>query len=119
VHAQQVFLNLISNAADALGETNQPEIRIGVRQAPSGHIEAWVQDNGPGMSQEVLARVFEPFFTTKPAGQGTGLGLPVVKQLVESWGGQLHIHSQPAQGTRVVIVAPAASAAPPGPSASP
>ncbi len=109
VHAQQVFLNLISNAADALGDTNQPEIRLGVRHAPGGNIEAWVQDNGPGMSQEVLARVFEPFFTTKPAGQGTGLGLPVVKQLVESWGGKLHIHSQPAQGTRVVVVAPSAS----------
>jgi len=121
VHAQQVFLNLISNAADALGETSQPRIEVGVRPAPDGHIEAWVRDNGPGMSQEVLARIFEPFFTTKAAGQGTGLGLPVVKQLVESWGGKLHIHSQLAKGTRVVIETPGArpTAAPRGASASP
>ncbi|QRO01538.1 response regulator [Archangium violaceum] len=108
VHAQQVFLNLLANAADALSGTAQPEIQVGVRHVPGGHIEAWVQDNGPGMSEEVLARVFEPFFTTKPAGQGTGLGLPVVKQLVESWGGHLHLHSRPGHGTRVVVEARAA-----------
>jgi signal transduction histidine kinase len=110
VHAQQVFLNLLSNAADALSGTVRPEIQAGVRHAPGGRVEAWVQDNGPGMSEEVLARVFEPFFTTKPAGQGTGLGLPVVKQLVESWGGHLHLHSQPGQGTRAVVDVPAAPA---------
>ena len=108
VHAQQVFLNLLANAADALSGTAQPEIQAGVRHAPGGRIEAWVQDNGPGMSEEVLARVFEPFFTTKPADQGTGLGLPVVKQLVESWGGKLQLHSRPGHGTRAVVDAPAA-----------
>ncbi len=112
VHAQQVFLNLLANAADALGNTERPEIEAGVHHLPDGRIEAWVRDNGPGMSEAVLARVFEPFFTTKPVGQGTGLGLPVVKQLVESWGGQLHIHSQPAQGTRVIIEVPAVCAPP-------
>jgi signal transduction histidine kinase len=116
VHAQQVFLNLLANAADALSGTAQPEIQAGVRHAPGGRVEAWVQDNGPGMSEEVLARVFEPFFTTKPAGQGTGLGLPVVKQLVESWGGHLHLHSRLGHGTRVVVEAPAAPV--PAPSSS-
>ncbi|HLM47550.1 MAG TPA: HAMP domain-containing sensor histidine kinase [Myxococcaceae bacterium] len=51
--------------------------------------------------------MFEPFFTTKPAGHGTGLGLSVVKQLVESWGGQLQVHTQPGQGTRVELHLPA------------
>ncbi|MFL5354268.1 sensor histidine kinase [Archangium sp.] len=110
VHAQQVFLNLLANAADALSGTARPEIKAGVRHAPGGRVDAWVEDNGPGMSEEVLARVFEPFFTTKPAGQGTGLGLPVVKQLVESWGGRLQLHSRQGQGTRVVVEVPAASA---------
>jgi two-component system, sensor histidine kinase and response regulator len=106
VHAQQVFLNLVANAADALSGTAAPEIQLGVRHVSGGRVEAWVQDNGPGMSEEVLSRVFEPFFTTKPVGQGTGLGLPVVKQLVESWGGQLHLHSRPGFGTRAVVEVP-------------
>jgi signal transduction histidine kinase len=109
VHAQQVFLNLLGNAADAVVDMRESAIEAGVRLAPDGHIEAWVQDNGPGMSQEVLARIFEPFFTTKPVGCGTGLGLPVVQQLVESWGGRLRVHTQVGKGTRMVITVPAAS----------
>lgn len=109
VHAQQVFLNLISNAADALVHTPEPCIEVGVLAMPGGRIEAWVQDNGPGMSSEVLARIFEPFFTTKASGAGTGLGLPVVKQLVESWGGRILVHSQPGSGTRMVLDIPLAS----------
>jgi signal transduction histidine kinase len=108
VHAQQVFLNLISNAADAVVGMTEPLIEVGVRTWPEGRIETWVQDNGPGMSPEVCARVFEPFFTTKPVGAGTGLGLPVVKQIVESWSGQILIQSQPGSGTRMVIDIPAA-----------
>ena len=112
VHAQQVFLNLLGNAADAVEGVRKPSIEAGVRTAPDGSIEAWVKDNGPGMSKAVLARIFEPFFTTKPAGAGTGLGLPVVKQLVESWGGQLRVHTQPGQGTRVELHVPAAPVSP-------
>jgi signal transduction histidine kinase len=108
VHAQQVFLNLMGNAADAVDGVPEPSIEAGVRAGPDGRIEAWVKDNGPGMSKAVLARIFEPFFTTKPPGAGTGLGLPVVKQLIESWGGQLHVHTQPGQGTRVEFHVPAA-----------
>jgi signal transduction histidine kinase len=59
------------------------------------------------MSEEVLARIFEPFFTTKPSGAGTGLGLPVVKQIVESWDGHLQVESRPGSGTRVVLDLPA------------
>jgi C4-dicarboxylate-specific signal transduction histidine kinase len=108
VHAQQVFLNLLGNAADAVADTREPQIEAGVRTLPGGRVEAWVQDNGPGISEEVLARIFEPFFTTKAPGQGTGLGLPVVKQLVESWGGHIHVHSRPGRGTRMVLDIPTA-----------
>jgi signal transduction histidine kinase len=108
VHAQQVFLNLLSNAADAVTRAREPHIEAGVRPSPSGRLEAWVRDNGPGMSEEVLARIFEPFFTTKPPGSGTGLGLPVVKQIVESWDGRLQVESRPGSGTRVVLDLPAA-----------
>ena len=113
VHAQQVFLNLMSNAADAVVGLREPAIEVGVRTTPSGRIEAWVQDNGPGMSKEVLARIFEPFFTTKPPGEGTGMGLPVVKQLIEAWQGVLHVRSWPGHGTRMVIDVPAAGMGPP------
>jgi len=112
VHAQQVFLNLLSNAADAVQDVRGPEIEAGVRAGPDGYIHAWVKDNGAGISRAVLARIFEPFFTTKPAGHGTGLGLSVVKQLVESWGGQLQVHTQPGQGTRVEFHVPAAGVSP-------
>jgi C4-dicarboxylate-specific signal transduction histidine kinase len=114
VHAQQVFLNLVGNAADAVMDTRDPHIEIGVRATPSGAIEAWVQDNGPGMSEDVVARIFEPFFTTKPLGSGTGLGLPVVKQIVESWGGRIHVQSQPGSGTRMGLELPAAAQSTPG-----
>jgi C4-dicarboxylate-specific signal transduction histidine kinase len=110
VHAQQVFLNLISNAADAVEETPEPVIEVGVRAAAEGRIEAWVQDNGPGIPPELRTRIFEPFFTTKPAGSGTGLGLPVVKQIVESWGGQILVQDAAGSGTRMVIDVPAAPA---------
>ncbi|MFL5343772.1 MAG: sensor histidine kinase [Hyalangium sp.] len=114
VHAQQVFLNLLSNAADAVADRREPRIEIGVRAMPGDRVEAWVQDNGPGMPQEVLARIFEPFFTTKPVGSGTGLGLPVVKQLVESWGGTIQVQSQPGSGTRMVLDIPALTPSTPG-----
>ncbi len=114
VHAQQVFLNLMANAADAVEGTPEPAIEAGVRLLPEGWLEAWVQDNGPGMSERVRARIFEPFFSTKPAGFGTGLGLPVVKQIVESWGGRIHVHTEPGKGTRMVLELPAAPAPEPG-----
>jgi len=110
VHAQQVFLNLLSNAADAVANVRTPSIEAGVRQKPDGRIEAWVRDNGPGIPGDMLARIFEPFFTTKAPGSGTGLGLPVVKQLVESWGGHIQVESQPGCGTRMVLDLPAAPA---------
>jgi signal transduction histidine kinase len=109
VHAQQIFLNLIGNAADAVAEVREPAIEVGVKTLPGGAIEAWVQDNGPGMSEAVVARIFEPFFTTKSPGSGTGLGLPVVKQLVESWGGRILVQSQPGLGTRMVLEIPPAA----------
>ncbi|MDY7226549.1 sensor histidine kinase [Hyalangium rubrum] len=107
VHAQQVFLNLLSNAADAIADMPEPSIEAGVRTGKDGRVEAWVRDNGPGIPDAVLGRIFEPFFTTKAPGHGTGLGLPVVKQLVESWGGRIHVHTQPGSGTRMVLDVPA------------
>jgi signal transduction histidine kinase len=71
-----------------------------------------VEDNGPGMPEEVVSRIFEPYFTTKPVGQGTGLGLSIVKRLVEQAGGGIHLHTQPSQGTRFTVYLPCGPAIP-------
>lgn len=110
VHAQQVFLNLISNAADAVVDAPSPFIEAGVQAGPEGRLEAWVRDNGPGIPSELRTRIFDPFFTTKPVGAGTGLGLPVVKQIVESWGGKIHVQESIGHGTRMVLDLPMAPA---------
>jgi signal transduction histidine kinase len=73
----------------------------------SSDVELQVQDTGPGMSAEALARVFQPFFTTKPG--GTGLGLPLARKLLEATGARLTVHSG-VTGTRVAITLPRADA---------
>jgi signal transduction histidine kinase len=71
-----------------------------------GHVVLTVQDNGIGMSEEVLKEIFIPFFTTKDVDEGTGLGLPVVHGIVTSHGGTIHVESAPGQGARFDVVLP-------------
>lgn len=102
----QILLNLTLNARDAL-QSRSADRRLWVRmqrQGELGRIE--VVDNGPGMSEEVLARIFEPFFTTKPVGQGVGLGLSVCYQLAEQYGGRLLAESRLGQGSRFILTFP-------------
>lgn len=85
----QVLLNLLLNAADAAKDTGDPT-KLAVRARRSGEgVRLEVLDNGPGIPEELRARIFEPFFSTKPAGQGTGLGLAICASLVEQAGGTL------------------------------
>jgi predicted ATPase/signal transduction histidine kinase/tRNA A-37 threonylcarbamoyl transferase component Bud32 len=108
----QVFLNIITNAIDALeGFDSQgsarPEIRISTEVLNSSTIKIRMTDNGAGMSESILRRVFDPFFTTKPVGRGTGLGLSTSYHIVtEQHGGQLHCFSEPGKGTEFVISLP-------------
>jgi signal transduction histidine kinase len=122
----QVFMNLLSNAIDAIDEQNQtrtssgytvltPEeiqanpsfIRVRTEFVSDREVAIRIADNGPGMTEEVKARLFDPFFTTKPVGMGTGLGLSISYQIVvEKHGGQLHCYSQLGQGTEFVIQIP-------------
>ena len=105
---EQVFLNLIKNAAQAMADGATPPYRITLctrRQGDYACIE--VQDNGPGMDEPTRRRVFEPFFTTKPAGVGTGLGLSVSYFIVtEQHHGSINVSSAPGQGTRFVVRLP-------------
>ncbi len=106
---QQVLLNLLRNAAQAMAadQTNEaPQIRLGVfDEGPWVRLE--VADNGPGMSDDVARRLFEPFFTTKPVGIGTGLGLSVTYFIItEQHRGSISVETAPGAGSRFVIRLP-------------
>jgi PAS domain S-box-containing protein len=106
----QVIVNLVTNAAQAIGDALGA---ILVRLAPAadgGHVRLSVADTGCGMSEETKARVFEPFFTTKDAGKGTGLGLSVVHGIVKEHGGSITVDSAPGRGTSFEILLPAETA---------
>jgi two-component system NtrC family sensor kinase len=104
----QVFLNLFTNASDAMPEGGTLTIRVA---AAESQIAVEVSDTGQGIAPEDLPRVFESFFTTKPAGKGTGLGLPISRRIVEEHGGTLHLASEPGKGTTVRILLPVINAA--------
>jgi signal transduction histidine kinase len=102
-HIQQVFLNLLTNAAQAIEPTGT--IRVQTSRAAGG-VLVRVSDDGCGMGPEVLERVFDPFFTTKDVGEGTGLGLAISYQIVRSHGGEIRIDSTPGKGTGVRVYLP-------------
>jgi two-component system, NtrC family, sensor kinase len=90
----QVWTNLIHNAVQALG--GRGEVVIETRLADDGkQVAVAVEDNGPGIPEEIRARIFEPFFTTKAKGEGTGLGLGIVQRIVEKHGGRIEVASRP------------------------
>jgi signal transduction histidine kinase len=99
----QVFLNLLMNACDALD--GRGTIRITTRAEPGG-VMLRFEDDGPGMPPEVLSRIFEPFFTTKAVGKGTGLGLSLSHGIVARHGGHMEVDSRPGAGARFTIRLP-------------
>ncbi len=110
---EQVILNLVLNAKDAMPEGGKLTLRTaGPEPLPSGRakgdfVRLSVLDEGVGMTEEVKGRIFEPFFTTKAPGQGTGLGLAVVYGIVKKCGGEITVESRPGQGTRFDVHFPA------------
>jgi len=104
----QVFLNLLMNAAHALAAGNPKRNRLYVRSYDDGdRVVIEVEDNGPGIPPEVMPRIFESFFTTKPPGLGTGLGLPISRDIVTSAGGELTAESVPGRGALFRVRLPA------------
>ena len=101
----QVFLNLVTNAAQAMGP-GQGEIRITTRREGAAHVAVEVADNGKGIPADILPKIFDPFFTTKEVGKGTGLGLSIVYKIVEQHGGRISVDSTVGVGTRFTVVLP-------------
>lgn len=114
----QVFINMIVNAIDAVEESNRgrsfAEItsnpnRIWIRTAKTeeNQVQIIIGDNGIGIPEQLRSRLFDPFFTTKPVGKGTGLGLSISYQVIkEKHGGSIHVHSTPDQSTEFIITLP-------------
>jgi two-component system NtrC family sensor kinase len=102
---QQVFLNIINNAIDAIGKDG--EINITTRTTKrNNEISVEISDNGPGMPKDVLQKIFDPFFTTKEVGKGTGLGLSISYSIIEKLGGRIMVASEAGQGTTFTIYLP-------------
>lgn len=109
---QQVFFNLIRNGAQAMADQDrEPCLTLRVAGG-DGEVRIEIEDNGPGMTEELRKRVFEPFFTTKRVGEGTGLGLSVSYFLVvENHGGRIDVESAPGKGSAFIIHLPLIPAA--------
>jgi signal transduction histidine kinase len=105
----QVFLNMLSNAAQAIEGPGKILLKT---ETEEDWLKITVQDTGKGIPADVLPRIFDPFFTTKPVGQGTGLGLSISYQIVQQHGGDIRVTSQPGKGTRFTVRLPLAARAP-------
>jgi two-component system NtrC family sensor kinase len=114
---QQVFVNLVTNACQAMSEAhNGGHLTITTEVGPSTFIShqpqaepvirVIFQDDGPGIPPDVLPRIFDPFFTTKPVGGGTGLGLSICHGIVSEHGGHIWAESKPGQGATFFIELP-------------
>ena len=105
VHA---LWNLVINAKQAIERDGSIELRCG---SQGGEVWIEVADNGPGMPEDVRAKIFDPYFTTKPIGQGTGLGLTAVARFVRGSNGVIEVESEPGAGTTFRMSFPRASRA--------
>jgi two-component system NtrC family sensor kinase len=102
---QQVFLNIINNAIDAIGKNGEIIIRTQYK-AKNHEISIQIADNGPGIAKEMINKIFDPFFTTKEVGKGTGLGLSISYGIIEKLGGRILVASEEGKGSTFTIYLP-------------
>ncbi|MBD0305080.1 MAG: PAS domain S-box protein, partial [Nitrospiraceae bacterium] len=102
---EQIFVNLLSNARDALSEAPKKTITIRSMVRPN-EVEVTVSDNGVGIAPEDQARIFDPFFTTKPVGEGTGLGLSITYGIIKEHNGSIAVESRPGEGATFSVRPP-------------
>jgi len=104
---EQVFLNLVVNAEDAIADNHRRPGAIQVRTfVEGGHIQVTVNDNGSGIHARDMARIFDPFFTTKDKHRGTGLGLSICAEIVKDHGGELYAWSSYGSGSTFTLELP-------------
>ena len=101
---QQVFLNIVNNAVDAIGKDGVIEIRTDIKDEHT--VTVLIKDTGPGIPQEILRHIFEPFYTTKEKGKGTGLGLSISYGIMQKLGGTIFVRSEVNKGTAFTIEIP-------------
>lgn len=101
----QVWMNLLSNAAQAVSAVSEPRVMIKTEQEGE-FVVVTIADNGTGIKDADQSKIFEPFFTTKPVGQGTGLGLSICHSIIERHGGTIRFETKLGQGTRFIVRIP-------------
>ncbi|MCX8110255.1 MAG: ATP-binding protein [Syntrophorhabdaceae bacterium] len=101
----QVFINLIKNSIDAIGE-NEGKIIIETSNPDTSHVSCVISDNGEGMDRDVIKDIFKPFFTTKEQGKGIGLGLYIVHEIIKEHNGRIDVQSEKGKGTTFTLVFP-------------
>ncbi|MBI4912599.1 MAG: HAMP domain-containing protein [Acidobacteria bacterium] len=106
---EQLFINLVNNAVDAMPDGGSIRLRVRPdRDAPEGQTR-WgfeLEDTGAGISPENLPKIFKPMFTTKPEGKGTGLGLPICREIIRNHGGEIRMESEVGRGSRAIFSLP-------------
>ena len=103
---QELFLNLLANALEAMGRGGRLQLRAESAKELPGGVRVVVEDTGPGMTPEMIARAFDPFFTTRGASGGTGLGLSICRRIAADHGGTVALESEPGRGTHAVVELP-------------
>ena len=101
---EQIFTNLFVNAAHAMRNTTVRKLTVSAFSMGAGRVAVEVTDTGNGMSEDVREKIFDPFFTTKDVGEGMGLGLSIVHELVVRFGGEIEVQSRQGEGTRFRLV---------------
>ncbi len=110
---EQLFINLVNNAVDAMPDGGSIKLSVEPESEPGESQLRWrfvLEDTGAGIPAEILPKIFKPMFTTKPEGKGTGLGLPICREIVRNHGGEIRMESTPGQGTRAIFSLPGAKA---------
>ena len=104
----QVFLNLLTNAAQAIpdGHSESNEVRIAIEQSAPGRLVVVIEDTGEGIPSDAIGKIFEPFFTTKAVGEGTGLGLSICQRIVAEHQGSIGVESRPGAGSTFRVTLP-------------
>jgi len=112
IQLEQVFINLLTNARDALADSKRKTIRI-ASSRDGEKIRIAFSDTGPGIPLELQQRIFDPFFTTKEVGTGTGLGLSITYSILKEYGGEISVDSRPGEGAMFLVELPFADEEPP------